>query len=99
VIANISMNYTGKRERTEEKTWSGETLVYRDQREPVDERWLLNASLAFRNIFCKGLDFQISGFNLLDVDHRDPDVNGNIANDLPRPGRTISGRITYRFCD
>ena len=69
-------NYVGERERSEEKMWIGEVLVRKDRSEPVPERWLLNASLTFRDVFVKGPGFQISGFKLLDDEHRDPEVNG-----------------------
>ncbi len=77
--------------------WFGETLISVDTRKPVDDRWLLNASLTFKNILAKGLDFQISGFNLLNQDHRDPDITGFIENDIPRPGAAFYSRISYSF--
>ena len=97
IIADISLNYAGESKRSEEKIWVGETLMRKDQRKPVEECWLLNASLTFRDFFVKGTEIQISGFNLLDEDHRDPDLNGNIKNDLPRSGRSFTGRISYLF--
>ncbi|MDM8551532.1 TonB-dependent receptor [Desulfobacterales bacterium HSG2] len=97
ILGNISLNYVGERERSEEKMWLGETLVRKDQRDPVKERWLLGASLTFRDFFAKGTELQISGFNLLDEDHRDPEQDGYILNDIPCPGRSFTGRISYSF--
>ncbi len=97
LIGNMSVNYVGERQRSEEKTWDGEKLVLRDTREPLDERWLLNASLTFRDFFAKGTEFQISGHNLLDEDYRDPYPDMNIENDIPRPGTTFTGRVSYQF--
>ncbi|MDM8551531.1 TonB-dependent receptor [Desulfobacterales bacterium HSG2] len=97
ILGNISLNYVGERERTEEKMWLGETLVRKDQRDPVKERWLLSASLTLRDFFAKGTELQISGFNLLDEDHRDPEQDGYILNDIPCPGRSFTGRISYSF--
>jgi len=96
VIANVSLNYVGKKKRNEEKIWDGETLIRKDQRDPVKARTLLNASVTFRNFF-RGVEIQLSGFNLLDEDHRDPDADGEIENDVPRPGRSFTGRISYSF--
>jgi iron complex outermembrane receptor protein len=93
---NISLNYVGEKERSEEKMWSGEALVRRDQRDPLDSCLLVNASVTVRN-FLKGLELQVSGFNLFDADHRDPDPEGVLANDMPRPGRWFMGRISYAF--
>ena len=77
--------------------WDGESLVRKDSRDPVNERWLLNISLRFKDIFTKGMEFQISGFNLLNEDHRDPDVSGFVPNDIPCPGTTFMGRLSYSF--
>ena len=79
------------------KIWVGEVLTRRDQRDPVAERWLFHASLTFRDFLAKGTELQISGFNLLNDDHRDPELNGYVLNDIPRPGRTLTGRVSYSF--
>lgn len=92
----ISLNWTGERERSGKKIWNGEKLVREDNRDPVEDRWLLNASLRFKNLFTKGMELQISGYNLLDEDHRDP-YGIMVENDIPRPGRTFFGRISYSF--
>ncbi|MEJ2627460.1 MAG: TonB-dependent receptor [bacterium] len=94
LIANASVNYVGEKKRSELKTWTDETLVTIDQRDPIKARTLLNTSLTFRNII-KGFELQISGFNLLDADHRDPEPEGKIVNDYPRPGRSFRGRLSY----
>jgi len=97
IIGNMSLNYVGKRDRTEEMIWDGEKLVQKDARDPVDDRWLLNASVRFKDVFTKGMEFQISGFNLLNQNHRDPDISGFIQNDIPCAGRTFTGRFSYGF--
>lgn len=96
VVANAWLNYVGKRERSEEMRWDGETLVRADQRDPVDARALFNASLTFQN-FYKGLELQISGFNLFDADHRDPEDTGRVENDLPMEGRSFMAKVSYSF--
>lgn len=97
IIADISLNYVGERKRSEERIWGGEILMLRDQRKPVAECWLINASLTFRDFLVRGTEFQISGFNLLDEDHRSPELEGYIENDFPRPGRSFMGRVSYSF--
>ncbi len=94
VIANVSLNYVGERERTEEKKWNSETLTDSDPREPTKDRTLVNASLTFRN-FYKGMEAQISCFNIFDADHRDPD--NALYYDMPESGRWFMGRISYLF--
>jgi len=96
VIANLSLNYVGERKRSEEKRWAGEDLTDRDARDAIDAYALVNASLTFRNFF-RGLEFQLSGFNLSDANYRYPVVNVRVTDDLPRPGRTFTGRISYSF--
>lgn len=96
VIANLSMSYMAERKRSEEKVWVGEKLMNKDTRDAIDAYILLNTSLTFRN-YIKGWEFQVSGFNLLNDDHRDPVAIVGVKNDLPRPGRTFTGRISYAF--
>jgi len=99
IIGHVSLNYAGKRDRSEEMIWDfgRMELVRRDKRDPVAERWLLNASLTLKSFPIKGMMLQISGFNLLDDDHRDPDTMDFILNDITRPGITYMGRIAYSF--
>jgi iron complex outermembrane receptor protein len=95
IIANVSVNYVGERDRTEEMVWAGEELAEAD-RDPVKDRTLVNACLTFRN-FWKGWEFQVSGFNLFDADHRDPDPEGALYYDMPRPGRSFMASASYSF--
>lgn len=95
IIANVSLNYVGERERSEEKEWDRENLVRADRRDPVKDRALLNASLTFRNLI-KATEIQISGFNLFNVDHRDP-ASENVENDMPMEGAGFMGRLLYSF--
>lgn len=96
MIFNFSINYVGEKERCEEKIWSDEMLVKQDLRDPVGERILLNASLTFRN-FMEKLEIQISGFNILDDDHRDPEPEGKIPNDYPMPGISFMAEARYVY--
>ncbi len=96
MIANASLNWVGERKRSDKKKWNGETLVAGDDRDPVTDRLLLNAAVTFRN-FYKGLEARISGYNLLNQDHRDPDMDGSLANDMPRPGVSFLVRLSYSF--
>ncbi|MDM8518051.1 TonB-dependent receptor [Desulfobacterales bacterium HSG16] len=97
IIANVTLNYLGKRERSEEKVWDGEKLILKDTRDPLEAYWLFNTSLTFKNLLAKGMDFQISGFNLLDEDYRAPDPTGKLPDDIPCPGRSFTGKISYSF--
>jgi len=96
VSGNISVNYVGKKARSGEKKWNGEELIYVDKRDPLKERTLVNAALTFGN-FYKGMEIQVSGYNLFDADHRDPDPAGSVANDIPKAGRTFMGTVSYSF--
>ncbi|MDM8565725.1 TonB-dependent receptor [Candidatus Halobeggiatoa sp. HSG11] len=96
LIANISLNYIGKINRNEERKWAGEKLVMVDSRNPISAYMLLNGSLTFKNLF-KDLEIQLSGFNLLNKDYRNPELSGAIKYDMPRAGRTFMGRISYSF--
>ncbi|MDM8558677.1 TonB-dependent receptor [Candidatus Parabeggiatoa sp. HSG14] len=96
LIANISLNYIGKINRNEKRKWAGENLVLADSREPITAYTLLNASLTFKNLF-RGLEIQLSGFNLFDKNYRNPQLSGAIKYDMPRAGRTFMGRISYSF--
>jgi outer membrane receptor for ferrienterochelin and colicin len=94
MITNVSINYVGEKKRSERKMWFGEQLATFDQRDPIKARVLLNASITLRN-FMKGFEIQFSGYNLLDADHRDPDVRQTIINDFPQPGRSFAARLSY----
>lgn len=94
---NVSVNWLGQRERSEEKMRDGEKRVLKDTREPLEAYWLFNTSLTFKNLLAKGLDFQVSGFNLLDEDYRASDPTAKLPDDIPCPGRSFYGRISYSF--
>ncbi len=96
IIANMWINYVGEKKRSEEKIWNGENLLLKDARNPVKAHTLFNATMTFKN-FIKGAEFQISGFNILDEDYRDPDPDGAIYYDMPQPGRTFMGKVSYSF--
>lgn len=94
--ANVWINYVGERDRSEEKKWDGEKRVSIDGRDPVDERYLVNTSLTFKNLI-KGTELQVSGYNLLDDDHLDPDPTGGVEDDIPQSGRSFMAKIVYSF--
>ncbi|OQX17535.1 MAG: hypothetical protein BWK80_39535, partial [Desulfobacteraceae bacterium IS3] len=96
VTANVSVNYVGEKNRSEEKKWDGENLVSVDKRDALKDRTLVNAALTFRN-FWKGMEIQLSGYNLLDADHRDPDATAGLYDDMPEQGRSFTGRVSYSF--
>ncbi|MCP4348898.1 MAG: TonB-dependent receptor [Desulfobacterales bacterium] len=57
ITASLNLNYRGERDRSEEKAFDSEgNLVKIDNRDPVDDVYLLNASLTFRDMipFLKG---------------------------------------------
>jgi outer membrane receptor protein involved in Fe transport len=96
VFANVSVNYVGEKNRSEEKKWDGENLVSVDKRDALKDRTLVNAAFTFRN-FWKGMEIQLSGYNLFDADHREPDPVGSLPNDLPEAGRIFMGKVSYSF--
>ncbi len=92
--ANLWVNFTGKRKRSEEKVWNGETLERADNRDPVDARALLNLALTFTY---KDMEFQVCGYNILDVDHRDPDPDGALNDDFPASTASLAVKFSYEF--
>ncbi len=99
LIANMGINYVGERDRNEKYSWVtvGTTeILSKDERDPVDARTLLSASLTIRNLV-EGMKIQLSGFNLLDEDHRDPEAEGVIPNDMPQPEINFMAKVSYEF--
>ena len=82
---NLMANYIGVRQRS---------IV--DTRTELNGFTLLNLSI-FKKDIINNFDVQISGFNLLDSDHRVPDINGIIYNDYPLEGINFLAEITYKF--
>jgi iron complex outermembrane receptor protein len=104
INANVSVNYIGSMERigqmqfTASKTDPDGTVQKTDPRDPVGSYALFNMSLIFHNFdFAKGWELQITGYNLFNADQRDPDISGQVTDDLPRWGRNFMGKITYTF--
>ncbi len=95
---NLTVNHASERKRSAALQYI-ETLdlvaPFDARGEPTPERTLVNVTLSF-NVTDK-LDLQVSGFNILDEDHRDPDNTATILNDVPREEASFSGRIRYRF--
>ncbi|MFH2107207.1 MAG: TonB-dependent receptor [Chrysiogenia bacterium] len=100
INANIALNYVGERSRSNEKKFDASgALVLVDERNPVPARTLLSASFIFRNFSTRfpGLELQITGYNLLNADHIDPEPAGKVLNDIPRAKRHFMARISYYF--
>ena len=67
-----------------------------DEREPIHDYVITNATLTTSDSFIGGLDFSLSVQNLFDVDARE-DISTNIPFDLPvYPQRVLAG-VTYRL--
>jgi len=96
LIGNIYLNYVGEKKRSNEKIWSGESLEHIDSRPSIDPCLLANLSFTIQDVF-DGIRLQLSMYNLLNSDHRDPDPDGKIKNDLPRELRSFQMRISYVF--
>lgn len=106
---NAYVNYTTDRERSGQLTFLPEEsviihngsscvidrLVRVDQRSDTPSRLLFNTSIQME--FGRGLHLKLSGFNLLDEDHRDPDSSGAILEDIPRPGANFTFTASYKF--
>ncbi len=87
----------GKRDRSEKKEWLEDSVMTLDQRDSVDARTIVNAAFTIKDLMIEKMDIQLSGYNLLDEDHRDPDVTLNLLNDIPRAGRTFLAKVHYTF--
>ena len=96
MLGNVTVNYIGERKRSQDVSWVGENLVRSDQRDSIDAQTLVSAALTFKDIV-DGLDIQVSGFNLFDEYHTDPDSTGRLVDDYKRARRTLYGKIAYRF--
>ncbi len=104
VNANVSVNYVGQIERigkmqfTSDKNDPDGTLVKSDKRELLDSHTLVNFSLRFGNFdFAEGWEFQLTGYNIFNADHIDPEKNGYVENDYPRWDRHFMGKVSYMF--
>ena len=62
-----------------------------DEREPIDDYVITNATLTTSDSFIGGLDFSLSVENLFDVDARE-DVSTNVPFDLPVLSAAGTGR-------
>lgn len=100
IIANVSVNYTSERLRSNYKGFtSSGTLNLVDQRDPVKGRALVTATLTVNSLIKKlpGLSFQLSGYNLFNVNHIDPEESDFVTHDIPRAGQNFRVRLTYTF--
>ncbi len=98
MFGNISVSYIGKQDRSKERQWDDTALaiVRSDTRDAVDAYTLVNVSLRFKDLY-KGLEIQITGYNLFDDDHKDPEPEGKIADDVLRSERSFMDRASYMF--
>ncbi|MBF0100072.1 MAG: TonB-dependent receptor [Desulfobacterales bacterium] len=101
---NISLNYKGKIKRSDKLQFTPEmtdpdgTLEKIDQRAPIQSRTLVNTSLIFNNFkFARGLDIQLTGYNIFNTDDRSPEFDGVVPNDIPRWGRHFLCEFIYSF--
>ncbi len=102
INANVSINFIGKRERSEEKIFDEQNRLIRfDQRDPIDSSIILNASLIFDIGYLissiERMKIQTSGYNLLNEDTIDPDFSGSIKKDLPVAGTSFLLTVSYEF--
>ena len=99
IVANMSGHYTGERQRSQEQVFDATgNLVDIDQRDVLESQILVNSTLTlghFKSL--PGLELQLSVYNILDEDHRDPDPSLSYGNDIPRSGRTFGGKISFSF--
>ena len=96
LIGNVYLNYVGEKKRSEEKLWNSESLEFFDSRPSIDPCLLMNASITIQNII-NNIELQVTAYNLFNSDHRDPDPDGKIKNDLPRELRNFQLRLSYSF--
>ncbi len=96
IITNVSISYIGEIKRNEKMMWDGTDLIQIDQRDPVEVVTLFNASVTFKH-YVEGLELQLSGFNLFNEDHRDPEPDGVVKYDYPHTGTTFMARVSYSF--
>ena len=107
INANLHLNYIDARKRSGEKIFENEILVKADQRDPLKASFMLNTTFMFKMDypsyhfehldFLDGLFLQLSCYNLLDEDRRDPDFSTEVAKDYPQAGRNFLVRISYQF--
>ncbi len=99
IIGNVSLKYIGERKRSQKRKFdSNQNLTYVDLRPDIDSQILVNSTLTFGNFSsAKGIEFQFSCFNIFNEDHIDPEPSGEVANDLPRGGRSFYAKSAYIF--
>ncbi len=82
---NINLFYQGKTARD-----AG------DSRDDMNDYAVVNTSLLAKG-FCKGLELQLSVFNLLDKDYAWPSPRNSVPGDYTAPGRSFILRACYKF--
>ncbi len=105
MIAGLSINYVGKRERSEEKVYNGSALVKADQRSSIKAHTMVNVSFTFINIekrvgwmdWAKGIEIQLSGYNVFDDEYDEPDSEALLEKDYPVEAVTYMAKISYVF--
>lgn len=96
---DINLNYINGRKRSEEKGYDANgNIVQIDQRADLKPRLLVNGAVTVGNFpFMQNVKLKLIGKNLLETDYRDPVIDGQVPNDLPRYGRVFMAKLTYRF--
>lgn len=103
---NISGNYLSARMRTDQMAFDvvpGGTfkttgaIIAADSRSNINERVLLNSSIRFHSFdFARGLEMQISGYNLTNTDNYNAAYHIH-KDDLRREGINWMAKISYKF--
>jgi outer membrane receptor protein involved in Fe transport len=79
-----SLNIVGRRQR-----------VSGDPRQELSTYRVMDVALTYTPI--QNLDLSLTAHNLFDADQRYPDITGQVPNDFPWEGRSIQGKVRWRF--
>ncbi len=96
MIGNLSIAYTGEVDRSKEMALVNGTLVQADNRDSVNPSTVLNGTITLKDLF-EDMEIQLSGYNLLNEDHRSPDPEAKVTYDFPHPGTTFRAVLSYTF--
>lgn len=95
VFAGLEYVYTSERESWHNTSGAGgQPLTV--QGDAVSGFGLLNATL-FSQQLLRNLEFSAGIYNLLDEDYSDPATRFHLQDTLPREGRNLRLKLTYRF--
>lgn len=96
LLGHLSLRHVGERKRSEEKIFHNEELVPADSRGDLSGYTVVDLTMLVQNII-SNLDLSITAFNLFDEEYAHPEEMGFLEFDLPRPGRTLMGRIVWHY--